>query len=309
MRDVVRFLRRIAPLALVATFVTGVGAAGQAGTPSGQGAQKTPEQVRSELVALMDALPTFHPNNAGLVRRAASLKERLAALSTEQLAAVAPALSGSDFTGAVQRLSVAAQALAFAQQTPLPGAEYDSCGSTRSDTDSGRDLVIASDALALAAIGGDVACNTVITIIGEGTNLPACIVAGVLHVAAQATQFELDLRSYCDSVIDGNEIRGILNNSNVIGANLASHDTDIKAGLAQHDLDIKALLAIVQKSVDEANQRLKVAEALERQTIKLLLTPEGLRNADPAVLVCTGDNCPKLVLCPGPECSFPIVKK
>ena len=35
----------------------------------------------------------------------------------------------------------------------------------------------------------------------------------------------------------------------------------------------------MQKSVDEANQRLKVAEALERQTIKLLLTPEGLRNA------------------------------
>ena len=100
----------------------------------------------------------------------------------------------------------------------------------------------------------------------------------------------MDLRGYCDSVIDGNEIRGILNNSNVIGANLASHDTDIKAGLAQHDVDIKALLAIVQKSVDEANQRLKVAEALERQTIKLLLTPEGLRAADPAVLVCTGDN-------------------
>jgi len=63
----------------------------------------------------------------------------------------------------------------------------------------------------------------------------------------------------------------------------------------------------VQKNVGEANQRLKVAEALERQTIKLLLTPEGLRNADPALLVCTGDNCPKLVLCPGPECSFLIV--
>ena len=109
--------------------MTGVGAAGQPGTPAGQDARKTPEQVRSELVALMDALPTFHPNNAGLSRRAARVKEQLAALTTEQLAAVAPALSGSDFTGAVQRLSVAAQALAFALQTPLPGAEYDSCGS------------------------------------------------------------------------------------------------------------------------------------------------------------------------------------
>ena len=52
----------------------------------------------------------------------------------------------------------------------------------------------------------------------------------------------------------------------------------------------------------------KVAEALERQAIKLLLTPEGLRTADPAVLTCTGDNCPKLVDCPGAECSFPIKK-
>jgi hypothetical protein len=109
-------------------------------------------------------------------------------------------------------------------------------------------------------------------------------------------------------VINGNEIRGILYNTSVIGANLASHDTDIKSALAQHGADIKALLALLQKSVDEANQRLKVAEALERQALKLLLTPEGLRSVEPLVLTCTGDNCPKLLACPGAECSFPIKK-
>ena len=46
-----------------------------------------------------------------------------------------------------------------------------------------------------------------------------------------------------------------------------------------------------------------------RQALKLLLTPEGLRSVDPAVMTCTGDNCPKLVICPGPECSFAIIKK
>jgi hypothetical protein len=45
--------------------------------------------------------------------------------------------------------------------------------------------------------------------------------------------------------------------------------------------DESCQLAILQKSVDEANQRLKVAEALERQAISLLLTPEGLRAVDP----------------------------
>jgi hypothetical protein len=160
----------------------------------------------------------------------------------------------------------------------------------------------------IAAIIGDVACNSIVVILGEGTNLPACIAAGVLHEAVQAINFERDLRNYCDGVINGNETLGILKNTAVIGANLAAHDADIKAALSQHDHDIKALLATLQKGVDEANQRLKVAEALERQSIKLLLTPEGLRSVDPAVLTCTGDNCPKLVICPGPECSFPIKK-
>jgi hypothetical protein len=225
----------------------------------------------------------------------------MAALTAEQLAAVTPAFSDTEFTAAVGRLSAAAQVTAFALQAPLPGAEYDSCGSTRSDTDSGRDLTISADALNIAAIIGDVACNSIVVILGEGSNLPACIIAGVLHEAVQAVNFERDLRNYCDGVINGNEIRGILNNSTVIGSNLASHDADIKAALAQHDAEIKALLAIVQQSVDEANQRLKVSEALERQALKLLLTPEGLRSVDPAVMTCTGDHCPKLVICPGPD--------
>jgi hypothetical protein len=308
MGHVVTQLRRIAPLVLIMAVMAGITAAGQAGTPAGQGTQKTPEEVRRDLIALMNALPTFHPNNAGLARRVARVKEQLAALTTEQLTAVTPALSGPEFSAVVGRLSVAAQSVVLALQAPLPGAEYDSCGSTRSDTDSGRDLVIASDSVNIAAIVGDVACNSIVVILGEGTNLPACIIAGVLHEAVQAIDFERDLRNYCDDVINGNEIRGILNNTSVIGANLASHDTDIKAALAQHDADIKALLATLQKTVDEANQRLKVAEALERQAISLLLTPEGLRSVDPAVMTCTGDNCPKLVQCPGGQCSFPIKK-
>lgn len=304
-----QFVTRLRTAALFMLIVTGSASLAAAGQAGGQNMSKTPEQVRRELVALMDALPSLHPNNAGLARRVAAVKEKLAALTAEQLAAVTPAFSDTEFTAAVGRLSAAAQVTAFALQAPLPGAEYDSCGSTRSDTDSGRDLTISADALNIAAIIGDVACNSIVVILGEGSNLPACIIAGVLHEAVQAVNFERDLRNYCDGVINGNEIRGILNNSAVIGSNLASHDADIKAALAQHDVDIKALLAIVQQSVDEANQRLKVSEALERQALKLLLTPEGLRSVDPAVMTCTGDNCPKLVICPGPECSFAIIKK
>jgi hypothetical protein len=81
---------------------------------------------------------------------------------------------------------------------------------------------------------------------------------------------------------------------------------DIKNRLATHDTEIKALLATLQGVVDENNQRLKSAQAVQRAIIRLLLTPEGRRSVNPAVLTCTGDNCPSVLRCPGPECSFPI---
>jgi hypothetical protein len=53
----------------------------------------------------------------------------------------------------------------------------------------------ASDSVNIAAIVGDVACNSIVVILGEGSNLPACIIAGVLHEAVQAIDFERDLRT------------------------------------------------------------------------------------------------------------------
>lgn len=319
MAQLVRNLRRAAVMIVVLTATASLAAA-QGPGPQGPG-QGDPEQVRQNLDGLANALSKMHPNSAELARRSARLKAQLGALTPEQLSTIAPELSAPEFTAAVERLAVAASApiLVVPMRGELDGAEYDSCGTVRSDTDSGRDLVIASDTLNLAAIAGDVLCNSLFVLLGEGSNIPGCVAAGILHVAVQAVNFERDLRNYCDGVINGNETRGILKNTNLIDndlalhdagvkAALASHDADIKTALATHDTEIKALLATLQKGVDEANQRLKVAEALERQTIKLLLTPEGLRVAEPAVLTCTGDNCPKLVACPGPECAFPIKK-
>lgn len=291
----------------LAVTVSVAAAQGPAGQEPGQG---NPEQARRNLDHLVDALAKLHPNSAELSNRAARLKEQLAALTPEQLSGFAPELSAPEFTSTVERLTVAASAptLALASRGDLDGAEYDSCGNVRSDTDSGRDLVIAADSVNIAAIAGDVACNIIVVVLGEGSTAIPCAIAGVLHEAVQAINFERDLRSYCDGVIEGNETRGILKNTNLIDNDLAAHDATIKAALSKHDQEIKALLATLQKSVDEANQRLMVAEALQRQTIKLLLTPEGLRTVEPAVLTCTGSDCPKLVACPGPECTFPIKK-
>jgi hypothetical protein len=47
-------------------------------------------------------------------------------------------------------------------------------------------------------------------------------------------------------------------------------------------------------------------KAVQRQTLRLLLTPEGRRAVNPLVLTCTGDDCPNVLDCPGRECDFPV---
>ena len=65
-------------------------------------------------------------------------------------------------------------------------------------------------------------------------------------------------------------------------------------------------LATLQDGVVETNHKLLAVQAVQRQVIRLLLTPEGRRAVNPMVLTCTGDDCPNVLACPGDECSFPI---
>jgi hypothetical protein len=42
-----------------------------------------------------------------------------------------------------------------------------------------------------------------------------------------------------------------------------------------------------------------------KQVMKLELTPEGLRKIVPAILTCTGSNCPNVLAnCPGTGCAW-----
>jgi hypothetical protein len=125
------------------------------------------------------------------------------------------------------------------------------------------------------------------------------------EVQAALAQHDTDIKNVL-SVHDV-DIKNVLSvHDGDIKTAIALHDAEVKAALALHDAEIKALLATLQGGVNEANQRLKVNEALNRQIIKLLLTPEGRKAVDPAVLSCTGDDCPRVLDCPGAQCSFPI---
>ncbi len=98
-----------------------------------------------------------------------------------------------------------------------------------------------------------------------------------------------------------------LNNINTaIQFLINKHDGDMKAAVSKHDAEIKLLLATIKAIVDGNTQQLKVVQTMDAQVIRLLLMPDGQRAINPLVMTCTGDSCPKILDCPGKECSFPV---
>jgi hypothetical protein len=181
----------------------------------------------------------------------------------------------------------------------------------RCDANFEAGVAIASAVFSFASIAIDLGCHA----LPELLDIPCFVAAEVVALAAEATNTVAAQCALVDGAVDATEIEAAFENTVRLFGNLGTHhgalvqhDTEIKTQLATHDTDIKALLAILQAGVNDANQRLKVSETLQRQIIKLLLTPEGLRAVDPAALSCTGDNCPKILDCPGTECTFPIKK-
>jgi len=182
----------------------------------------------------------------------------------------------------------------------------------RCDANFEAGVAIASAVFSFASIAIDLGCHA----LPELLDIPCFVAAEIVALAAEATNTVAAQCALVDGAVDATEIEAAYENTVRLFGNLGTHhdalvqhDNEIKIQLGTHDTDIKALLATLQAGVNEANQRLKVSETLQRQIIRLLLTPEGLRAVDPAALACTGDNCPKILDCPGTECAFPIVKK
>ncbi len=175
------------------------------------------------------------------------------------------------------------------------------------------------------------ACKEVVVALGEGGNGSlACIAVDVIWIAAKAVDEGIH---FCDddltgAVVDANyarldhihtDLAGVQTGVNTIGtqvANLDTHvtnvDTHVSNEFSALDAHLTALLAAVsnqvsnvQGSLDQANQRLLVLMAGEKEIMKLELTPDGQKKLVPAILTCTGSNCPDVLLsCPGGACSW-----
>lgn len=94
---------------------------------------------------------------------------------------------------------------------------------------------------------------------------------------------------------------------------LVAHDTNISTRLMTHDTDIKQALAMLQEGIDEANRKLAVSLAVQRELVKQTLTPEGRRASSSGLLSCdaAGMPCPDVLPCPDGDCvfDFPLKEK
>jgi hypothetical protein len=121
---------------------------------------------------------------------------------------------------------------------------------------------------------------------------------------------------FLDDDIDSAEIEGayeragqVYDKVSELQVTVGGTDQDIavlRSDLASHDTGVRDLLADVMAEVRANQQQMKKVIAVQRQIIRLLLQPEGKRSVNPAVLTCTGDNCPLVLDCPGNECVSPV---
>jgi len=106
----------------------------------------------------------------------------------------------------------------------------------------------------------------------------------------------------------GNQISSVGAQVSGVDTHLSNVDSHISSEIVALDAHMTALLAVLQASVDLANQRLLKTIAGEAQIMKLDLTPEGSRILLNSILTCTGSNCPNVLAnCPGGICSWSSV--
>jgi len=90
----------------------------------------------------------------------------------------------------------------------LPGTNDDRC-----DDDGEAGARIANGVLQFASIAAETVCNTIVVILGEGSNLPACVAAGIAKAAVEADDIVVQQCGYQTALVDSAEIEAGYENS------------------------------------------------------------------------------------------------
>jgi hypothetical protein len=270
----------------------------------------TPEGFRGDLLRLIDVLQDIAALDKDVVRRQRLAEAALAVrrIDQEQLDRFA-ARGGTPDLRAVLRASIQVRtALRRRASLPPPPLEaqsvdlpsrppiYDKCSGISHDSDFTFWALVAQQAADAVLAGAGRICDETIVILGEGGN--TSLVCLPFEIALQAAKVPFELADFCGGEEDSSYIEGSYSRLQHINNDLLTLDGEVAA--------LADALELLDAAVKANEQRLKTVQAVQKQIIKLLLTPEGRRAVNPAVLTCTGDDCPNVLACPGPECSFPL---
>ena len=170
-------------------------------------------------------------------------------------------------------------------------------------------------------------CDAAPDILGEGTNTIPCGLAAIANGVEVVLDSLINHQEFCNGLLDGATHDAILgdvinvhgdvgaldthltdvNNQitsefTALGTHLTNVDNHIAAEFTALDTHLVALFTQLTGQISEATALLG---ADLKQVMKLELTPEGQRKIVPAILTCSGANCPNvLASCPAAGCSW-----
>jgi hypothetical protein len=310
-----------------------------------QSTWNSPEEFRSEYLRLLDTLSQRVPSSdqsawAGDVRQKISdIRQQVTGFSSPMMDQFGKVTDRQTFMKMVDRLSPGANSATVsrlgavqsnAATTPADFAGA-VAGTTCSTTPTGAGT-IDGEKIGLyvdrgLSIIADVACQSLVVVLGEGTNIPFCIAWGVTLAVEVVLDSLIDHQEFCNGLLDGATTDAILGdvvnvhgdvgaldthltnvNNQITGefTALDTHVTNVDNHIAAEFGALDAhLVALFTQLTAQIAQSTALLVADLKQVMKLELTPEGLRKIVPAILTCTGSNCPNvLALCPAAGCSW-----
>ena len=245
------------------------------------------QRFAADLTTLARALHDLNPDHPEVQSRMNDAEQKMGALTPEQLTMLANAYDRPALSQSVERLRSLMPSLSVtlgqggatprpvsvpprpasprpdydpSTTTTLTPPSYGMCtpttgtsflGSTiPSDTPTDYGLFIALQIANGAQIPLNFLCTEVTVILGEGTNLPECIIAAIDQAISFGLQVTLSTFEFCDANVLGAENDSAWLNTIAIYNNLATDTSLIQDHLTSVDADLNAHLTAVDSDID-----------------------------------------------------------
>jgi hypothetical protein len=298
----------------------------------------SPEEFRTEYLKFIDSLAAHIPASdqsswaEGLRQKVSDIRQQFESLSYPALDQFSKMTDHQTFTkmavgvaAGANRVQTKRRLSANAVLGPIQPPDYSgavagtTCSTTPTDaaTIDGEKIGLYVDrGLSLVA---EVGCETLVVIIGEGSNLPLCIAWGITKGIEVVLDSLIDHQEFCNGLLDGAVADAVFNDvvdihgdvdaldthlTNVdnhiaaeftaLDTHLTNVDNHIAAEFTALDAHMVALFATLGTQLTNSTNLLS---ADLKQVMKLELTPEGLRKIVPEILTCTValNNCPNVL--------------